>query len=70
MASFGTAFVLFHLSQQPPTRSPGGNVRIADSRNFPISTDVAAALVEVEPGHMRELHWHPNADEWQYYISG
>jgi oxalate decarboxylase len=19
---------------------------------------------------MRELHWHPNADEWQYYISG
>ena len=19
---------------------------------------------------MRELHWHPNADEWQYYITG
>ena len=19
---------------------------------------------------MRELHWHPNTDEWQYYISG
>jgi oxalate decarboxylase len=19
---------------------------------------------------MRELHWHPNADEWQYYIEG
>jgi oxalate decarboxylase len=19
---------------------------------------------------MRELHWHQNADEWQYYISG
>ena len=19
---------------------------------------------------LRELHWHPNADEWQYYISG
>ncbi len=56
--------------QQPPTQSPGGNVRIADTRNFTISTDVAAALVEVNPGHMRELHWHPNADEWQYYISG
>jgi oxalate decarboxylase len=62
--------MVFHLSQQPPTGSPAGNVRIADTRNFPISTDVAAALVEVEPGHMRELHWHPNADEWQYYISG
>ena len=19
---------------------------------------------------MRELHWHPNADEWQYYVKG
>jgi oxalate decarboxylase len=19
---------------------------------------------------MRELHWHPNADEWQYYLRG
>ncbi len=19
---------------------------------------------------MRELHWHPNADEWQYYLKG
>jgi bicupin, oxalate decarboxylase family len=28
------------------------------------------ALVEVEPGGLRELHWHPNTDEWQYYISG
>lgn len=62
--------MVFRLTQQPPSQSLGGNVRIADTRNFPISTDVAAALVEVHPGHMRELHWHPNADEWQYYISG
>jgi oxalate decarboxylase len=19
---------------------------------------------------LRELHWHPNADEWKYYIHG
>jgi len=31
---------------------------------------ISAALVEVEPGGMRELHWHPNTDEWQYYIEG
>jgi oxalate decarboxylase len=62
--------MLFRLMDQPATQSPGGRVRIADTRNFPISTDVAAAWVEVDPGHMRELHWHPNADEWQYYISG
>jgi len=44
-------------------------VRIVDSRNFEVST-TAMALVTVHPGGLRELHWHPNADEWQYYISG
>ena len=62
--------MVFKMMDQAPTTSPGGNVRIADTRNFPISTEVAAAHVEVAPGHMREIHWHPNADEWQYYISG
>jgi oxalate decarboxylase len=44
-------------------------VRIVDSRNFKVAT-TAMALVTVHPGGLRELHWHPNADEWQYYISG
>jgi oxalate decarboxylase len=57
------------LAQQPiKTRS--GSVRITDTSVFPASKTIAAALVEVEPGGMRELHWHPNTDEWQYYISG
>ena len=60
----------FRLMQQDPTNSPGGSVRIADMRNFTIASDVLAALVKVNPGHMREIHWHPNADEWQYYIAG
>jgi oxalate decarboxylase len=60
----------YRLMEQEPIRSRGGSVRIVDSTNFPISTTTAAALVEVEPGGLRELHWHPNADEWQYYIEG
>ncbi|MFM9277800.1 oxalate decarboxylase family bicupin [Paenibacillus jiagnxiensis] len=59
-----------HLLAQSPLRTPGGSVRIADSRNFPVSKTVAAALVEIKPGAMRELHWHPNQDEWQYYLTG
>ena len=55
---------------QKPIRTKSGAVRITDSKNFPVATAIAAALVEVEPGGMRELHWHPNADEWQYYIEG
>ncbi|WP_375465049.1 oxalate decarboxylase family bicupin [uncultured Methylobacterium sp.] len=55
---------------QAPIRTRGGSVRITDSTVFPASKTIAAALVEVEPGAMRELHWHPNGDEWQYYIDG
>lgn len=58
------------LMAQPPLKTPGGSVRIVDSSNFPVSRNIAAALVEIEPGAMRELHWHPNNDEWQYYLSG
>jgi oxalate decarboxylase len=53
-----------------PIRTEYGQVRIMDSTVFPVAAMIAAALVEVEPGGMRELHWHPNADEWQYYIAG
>jgi oxalate decarboxylase len=61
----------FRLTQQPVTqRTKGGEVRIIDSSLFKASTTIAAAIVTVHPGGMRELHWHPNADEWQYYISG
>jgi oxalate decarboxylase len=55
---------------QTPIKTKGGTVRITDSSIFPVSKTIAAALVEVEPGAMRELHWHPNTDEWQYYIEG
>lgn len=48
----------------------GGEVRVVDSRNFPASKAVADGLVKVKPGGMRELHWHPNASEWQFYIAG
>jgi oxalate decarboxylase len=55
---------------QTPIKTKSGTVRITDSKIFPASKTIAAALVEVEPGGMRELHWHPNTDEWQYYIQG
>jgi len=60
----------FRTMEMPPTKqTKSGEVRIVDSRNFKVST-TAMAMVTVRPGGLRELHWHPNADEWQYYISG
>jgi oxalate decarboxylase len=61
-----------HMLAQEPIKvaGGGGQVRITDSFNFPAASTIAAARVEIAPGGMRELHWHPNADEWQYYLAG
>src|SRR5713226_2245248 len=61
---------VFRTMEMPPTkRTKGGEVRIVDSSTFKVST-TTMAMVTLHPGGLRELHWHPNADEWQYYISG
>jgi oxalate decarboxylase len=61
----------FKMQAMGPTKkTAGGEVRVVDSRNFPVSTSVAAGLVKLKPGGIRELHWHPNASEWQFWISG
>jgi oxalate decarboxylase len=61
----------FRMESMAPTkRTSGGEVRVVDSHNFPASKNIAAAMVTVKPGGMRELHWHPNASEWQYYMAG
>jgi oxalate decarboxylase len=60
----------FRPSQIKPTKvSRGGEVKIVDRRIWP-ATNIAAAIVRLKPGGLRELHWHPNEDEWQYYVSG
>jgi oxalate decarboxylase len=61
----------FKMEAMSPTKqTTGGEVRIVDARTFSASKNIASALVTVKPGGMRELHWHPNAAEWQFYIAG
>ena len=60
----------YRMMAQDPIRTGGGTVRVNDSSVFPVNTAIAAALVEVNPGGLRELHWHPNGDEWLYVIEG
>jgi oxalate decarboxylase len=62
---------VFRLADLPPNReTKSGTVRIADSSNFLVSKTIAATRVVVKPGGLREMHWHPNADEWAYYLKG
>ncbi|MDQ2773472.1 MAG: hypothetical protein M3Y57_00870 [Acidobacteriota bacterium] len=61
----------FAMQAMTPTfKTKSGEVRGVDSRNFPVSTTIAAAHVIVKPGGLRELHWRQNADKWQYYLQG
>jgi oxalate decarboxylase len=62
---------VFRLGDMQPTReTKSGSVRIADSTNFLVAKTVAASMVTIKPGGLREMHWHPNADEWLYILKG
>ena len=61
----------YRLMQQQPTRAfPGGSINLVSVNEFPISTTMTGAVMKLQPGALRELHWHPNANEWQYYARG
>jgi oxalate decarboxylase len=61
----------YEMMKQPPHRVfAGGREWTVDSTKFPISTTVTGVILELEPGALRELHWHPTADEWHYVITG
>ena len=53
-----------------PVPGGGGTFRKVDSTTFPIAETIASAFVTLEPGGLRELHWHPNAQEWLYFHKG
>ena len=67
----GTKYT-FHgaTTLKPQHQTAGGSARIVDSTNFPVSRNIAGAIVTLKPGAIRELHWHPNGSEWQYWIQG
>jgi oxalate decarboxylase len=58
------------LSQRPQARYAGGVEWRVTVKEFPISTTISAALMELKPGALREPHWHPHANEWFYLLSG
>jgi oxalate decarboxylase family bicupin protein len=61
----------YSLSKQEPSQAPGGGgwVKVVDYRHFNATQTLASAFVHVEPGALRELHWHRNV-EWGYVVRG
>ncbi|KAE9404736.1 oxalate decarboxylase [Gymnopus androsaceus JB14] len=48
----------YSFSSLNATQLSGGSMKVVDSTNFPVATTISAAEVTVEPGAMRELHYH------------
>lgn len=61
----------YRLLVQPPHATyPGGREWRVDSSRFPVAKTITGVILDLDPGALRTLHWHPNADEWQYVIEG
>src|SRR6266404_2704132 len=60
----------YRLNAAPAIEFPGGELRIVSQKEFPIQNSLTGATMLLKPGALREMHWHPNADEWQLYLSG
>ncbi len=66
-----TQIFTFKTSELAPVRANDhGMMKIIDVHNFPASPKISAAMVTLKPGGLRELHWHPNSSEWQFWLKG
>ncbi len=58
------------MANAPYTTFRGGREWRVGADEFPISTTMTGVILDLDAGALRELHWHPTSDEWQYVISG
>jgi oxalate decarboxylase len=63
---------LFHLGAQPSTTYDGGSFQQASEDSFPIlkGQEASVVLLTLQPGGIREPHWHPSAWEINLVTSG
>ena len=57
------------LDTSPIKATSGGWARDITTRGLPIATDIAGAHLYLNPGGVREMHWH-NSAEWAYILAG
>jgi len=60
----------FSVGKIAPKTFVGGTAKEATVAEFPVSDKLAGVYMTLEPGALREMHWHANAAEWAYVIDG
>ena len=60
----------FELEKSEGKVIGGSSGKEATVKQLPISKGIAGVSMTLEPGAMRELHWHATAAEWAFVIEG
>src|SRR4030088_1383228 len=60
----------FELEKSEGKVIGGSYGKEATVEQLPISKGLAGVSMKLEPGAMRELHWHATAAEWAFVIEG
>ena len=60
----------FELEKSEGKVIGGSYGKEATVKQLPISKGIAGVSMRLEPGAMRELHWHATAAEWAFVIEG
>src|SRR5580658_3740902 len=60
----------FALEKSPAKVIGKSTAREATVEQLPISKGIAGVSMTIEPGAMRELHWHATAAEWAFVDKG
>lgn len=62
---------VFSIGSITPQFRYEAGVRVdVTAKNLPVLKGLALSLLTLHPGGIREPHWHPNADELSYCLSG
>jgi oxalate decarboxylase len=60
----------YDLEAQTHWTGAGGSAKEATVAEFPVSQSMAGVSMRLDPGAIRELHWHALAAEWAYMLEG
>ncbi|WP_426442595.1 cupin domain-containing protein [Bradyrhizobium genosp. P] len=58
------------MAQKPKISTAGGALYVASAKEFPVATTMTGMLLKLKRGAMHEPHWHPDANEWHYVLTG
>src|SRR5262245_2280121 len=60
----------FELDKSKGRVEDGSYGKEATVKQLPISKGIAGVSMQLQPGVLRELHWHATAAEWAFVLDG